>query len=127
MFNFFEPNYQPPGMLRDLQLFAPEFQITTEAAVITSANTFRALINGWYGWPKEDQLKLNLASEIALAGTPDQLLDRLNRLLFNGGMSPELRQITIDMLTALRSRSAESRVKSAIQLLTRSPEFVIQK
>jgi len=127
VFNFFEPNYQPPGMLRDLQLFAPEFQITTEAAVITSANTFRALINGWYGWPKEDQLKLNLASEIALAGTPDQLLDRLNRLLFNGGMSPELRQITIDMLTALRSRSAESRVKSAIQLLTRSPEFVIQK
>ncbi len=127
VFNFFEPNYQPPGLLRDLGIYAPEFQITTESAVVTSANTLRSLINGWYGWPKEDQLKLNLAAEIALAPTPELLIERLNRLLFAGGMSNELKTITLDMLGALRTRTPDARVKAAILLLTRSPESVIQK
>ena len=127
VFNFFEPNFQPPGVLRDLGLYAPEFQITTEASVVTGANTLRSLVRGSYGWPQADQLKLDLAAEVALVPTPDQLIERLNRLLFAGGMSNELKIIARDLLAAMRSKSAESRVKAAVILLTRSPEFVIQK
>jgi uncharacterized protein (DUF1800 family) len=127
VFNFFEPNYQPPGLLRDLGLYAPEFQITTESSVISGANTLRGLVFGWYGWPQENQLKLDLTIETALVPTPDQLVERLNRLLFCGGMSNDLKTITIDMLNALRLKTAERRAKAAVILLTRAPEFVIQK
>ena len=67
------------------------------------------------------------AAEIALAPTPELLIERLNRLLFAGGMSNELKTITLDMLGALRTRTPDARVKAAILLLTRSPESVIQK
>ena len=80
-----------------------------------------------YGWPQEHHLPLALSIQPALPPTPDQLVSRLNRLLFCGGMSNDLKTITIDMLNALRLKTAERRAKAAVILLTRAPEFVIQK
>ncbi len=37
VFNFFAPDYMPPGTLEQSGLFSPEFYITTDSTVISSA------------------------------------------------------------------------------------------
>ena len=44
VFNFYLPDYLPPGELADAGLFGPEFQIINESTVVSTANdlTLRA-------------------------------------------------------------------------------------
>lgn len=69
----------------------------------------------------------DFSRELALLATPDALLDHLNTLLFSGGMSDELRGIVKDALAAMSKKDALRRVRTAVLLLLRSPEFAIQK
>jgi hypothetical protein len=84
-------------------------------------------VDGHYGPYEDDQLRPDYTRELALAATPDALLDRLDTLLFAGGLSADLRAIVRDAVLAIPRREAERRVKSAVLLLVRSPEFAIQK
>jgi uncharacterized protein (DUF1800 family) len=127
VFNFFEPDFSPAGLVGDLGLFAPEFQITTESGVVAMANVLKRLVHGYYGPYAEDKLVPDFTTELALVSTPDALLDHLNTLLFSGGMSAELRGIVRDALVALSKKDALRRVRTAVILLVRSPEFAIQK
>ena len=127
VFNFFGPGYSPPGIIGEMGLLAPEFQITTESSVVAMSNAMKCLVNGDFGPYDEDKLRPDYTRELALAATPDALLDHLNTLLFAGGMSIELRGIVRDAIVAIPRSQAERRVRSAVLLLVRSPEFAIQK
>ncbi len=127
VFNFFDPDFKPAGLVGDLGLYAPEFQITTEAGVVAVSNALKRLIYGYYGPYEEDKLVPDFSTELALASSPDALLDHLNTLLFSGGMSTDLRGIVRDALVALSKKDALRRVRTAVMLLVRSPEFAIQK
>jgi uncharacterized protein (DUF1800 family) len=127
VFNFFDPDFKPAGLVGDVGLVGPEFQITTESSVVALANVTKRLIYGTYGPYEEDKLIPDFTTELALANTPDALLDRLDLLLFSGGMSPELRGIVHDALVSLSKKDALRRVRTAVMLLVRSPEFAIQK
>ena len=127
VFNFFDPDFVPEGLAGDLGLFAPEFQITTESSVVAFANVMKSLVYGYYGPYAEDKLVPDFTQELALALTPDPLLDRLDTLLFCGGMSAELRGIVRDALNAMSKKDPLRRVRTAVLLLVRSPEFAIQK
>jgi hypothetical protein len=88
--------------------------------------------NGFYG-NDETRLTLNLAELNALAARPADLADRLNLLLFAGGMSDGLRATIVTTLAALPQPktggggSVTDRVKAALILVAMSPEYVIQK
>jgi uncharacterized protein (DUF1800 family) len=127
VFNFFEPGYSPPGLIGELGLVAPEFQITTESSVVAMSNALRCLVDGEFGPYEEDRLRPDYSRELALAATPDALLDHLNTLLFAGGLSVELRTIVRDAVLSIPRSQPERRVRAAVLLLVRSPEFAIQK
>jgi uncharacterized protein (DUF1800 family) len=127
VFNFFAPDHSPEGQIRDLGLVAPEFQITNEATVTTATNTLRRLVRDRYGYSDMDRLRLDLTAELALAADPAALVDRLNLLLFAGGLSPELARVARDLVAQIPAADPARRVRSVIALLVMSPEFVVQK
>ena len=120
VFNFFSPDYQVPGLIAELGLKSPEFQITTEATVTTTANYLTSLIFG-------DKVVLNLSYDEMLAIDPPRLVDHLNSLLMAGNMSQGMRSTLINIISEIPETNATGRVKMAIDLVVNSPEFVIDK
>jgi uncharacterized protein (DUF1800 family) len=110
VFNFFSPFYSQSGAIQNAGLVAPEFQITTDTTVITSANKMRSAV---YQQPSSnpDAIVLDLSTQTNLASNPASLVDSLNDLLMSGQMS---------------SNTLE-RAQTAVHLLVTSPEFVIEK
>ncbi|MGD9582647.1 MAG: DUF1800 family protein [Lysobacterales bacterium] len=49
VFNFYEPDFQPPGVIADAGLFAPEFQIINENSTMLTANEMMRAICENYG------------------------------------------------------------------------------
>ncbi len=127
VFNFFAPNYAQPGAIEQAGLFAPEFQITTDTTVITSANKMRSAVYQQLSSTNPDALVLDLSSLTPLASNPTGLVDALNNLLMAGEMSAEMRNIVINAVTAIPAANALERAQTAVHLLVTAPEFVIQK
>lgn len=120
VFNFFQPDYQPLGEVNNLDLVAPEFQIT-------DAKTLAGYINGVYRWVVQgniadeydiyngepDSTYSDQISEIDLAYesmfTDDDelhiLLDRLNLVLAQGRLSDQTEQYIIDTLKEFENES----------------------
>lgn len=127
VFNFYEPNYIHPGATGEARLYGPEFQITNENSVFTTANLFYNLCHAGIGgnsdiklefsvrpthanpypWPLANPTVKNNPKdnpEIALANDNNALLDRLNILLFGGRLSSGVRSIVQAHLNSLPMR-----------------------
>jgi uncharacterized protein (DUF1800 family) len=126
VFNFFSPDYEPPGPIALAGLKSPEFEITTETTVVTIANFLRTATNFGIG-PSTDKINLNLSNEQAMAANPTQLVDHLNTLLMNGAMSSAMRTTLINAVTQIPANNPVERVNTAIYLVINSPEFAIEK
>lgn len=132
VFNFFLPDYSPPGVIRDQNLLAPEFQIMTENTLVNSFNSIISMIHYsnrnndvWTDWTTIDT-----SLEQALADMPNQLLDHLNVVLLNNLMSTELRQILLNHLGQVFPQGIEgqrAKVTDSIKLIVSSPEYLIQQ
>ncbi|HEX5629890.1 MAG TPA: DUF1800 family protein, partial [Usitatibacteraceae bacterium] len=133
VFNFFSPNYRHPGPLAAAGLVAPEFQITTETSMVGGLNFFAKLVRrGYYG--KDDtRLTMDLSELDALASNPPALVDRLNLLFMNGGMSAATRNAIVTAVGSLAvpktgdAAAISVRAKAALLMVAVSPEFTIQK
>lgn len=127
VFNFFSPDYRPAGAIAQAGLVAPEFQITTETTVVGGLNFFTNLFaQGGYGWG-DNELKFDYTRLRTLAANADSLIDELNALFFNYGMSETLRTRLREMIDGYDPGDWYWRVKSALILTSLSPEFTIQK
>jgi uncharacterized protein (DUF1800 family) len=126
VFNFFGPDYSAPGAIAAAGLKSPEFEITTDTTVVSSANYLRTAINTGLG-PSGDRITLSLAAEQTRAADPAGLVDHLNSLLMAGGMSSNMRTILINAVTQIPSNNPLERVRTAIYLVVNSPEFVVDK
>ncbi len=140
VFNFYRPNYQPTGDLRQRGLYAPELQILNEA---TSISTYNHLHGRLFQMDRDDtsllptvndarfytaRMRLNLSAEKALAVSPGALADRLNLLLMAGRMSPTMRQILVESASATSlADSGGDRVEDMIFLIASSPQFAVQR
>lgn len=145
VFNFFQYDYQPIGPVEQLNLFAPEFQIT-------NSQTITGYINGLYEWIIED----NPADEYDLFGGEDNdgyldeigsldysdeelladdshlhmLIDRLNLILAQGRLSPFAETAIIDAIKEFDQDDADDlalRTRLAIYLVMSSPEYLINR
>jgi uncharacterized protein (DUF1800 family) len=126
VFNFFSPDYESPGAIAQAGLKSPEFQITTETTVIAIANFLRNAIYSGLG-PSADRITLDLSNEQTLASNPTQLVDHLNTLLMNGGMSSSMRTTLINAVTQIPASNPTERARTAVYLVINSPEFTVQK
>ncbi|MBE2216240.1 MAG: DUF1800 family protein [Opitutaceae bacterium] len=122
VFNFFEPGYVSPGLLATANLVAPEFQITTATTIVLTSNALRSATFG-----NLSTVTLDLTAINAYQNDPAGMVDWLNTLLMGGSMSSGMRTTVIDAVTRISATTANERARTAINLITISPEYAIQK
>jgi len=125
VFNFYLPDYRPPGEMATRGLYGPEFQITTDITAITTPNYMRSSLIGWRQWlngsptpnyypgdfnlwgsyydegdPRRntDLVVPDYTAELALANDPAALLRRLDLLMTYGNLSARQHQIIREAL-----------------------------
>lgn len=136
VFNFFSPNYRQGGVLAQAGLVAPEFQVSTEATVVSLFNAFTHLIN-WsgYGWDEGTgdgggRVNLDMRTWETLAlSNPAGCVERLNLLLFNAQMSDATRATLLDLIAPgpRNDWGVAVRIRKALVFASVAPDFVIQK
>jgi uncharacterized protein (DUF1800 family) len=129
VFNFYSPDYDPPGPIADAGLVGPEFQVLNSVFAVTLPNTINTLIQSGAG-----NFRLNLADQEALAATPAALVDNLDLLLTNGTMSAATRaafQRAVEGVTQAMVPSGstlnQTKARLAVYLVMNSPDYAIQK
>jgi uncharacterized protein (DUF1800 family) len=135
VFNWFSPLYTPPNSpIETAGLLSPEMQMTNVSTVVGYINYMQdAVGSSATGGP---DLFSSYATEMSLAATPDQLLDRINLLLMAGQMSSTLYNQILAVMTSIPiptgdqnaiNAALSSRVQTAIYLTVASPDFAAQE
>lgn len=131
VFNFFSPDYQPPGALANQDLTAPEFQIFNESTSAGYLNILDDIALDKLSTKTSNPIVPNYSAELALADNPSAMLDRIALLLNGGYLSDESRT---DIVRAMNDITATQysdwklrRVKIAVLLMMASPDYLIQK
>ncbi len=134
VFNWFAPGFVPPGTdIEKAGLVAPELQMTNITSVASYLNYMQDAIGAADAGGQD--LFSAYSPEIALAQTPDKLLDRVNLLLMAGQMSPSLRQQVLDAVNSIAipagspdaaGAALKARVQVAIYLTVASPAYIAQ-
>jgi uncharacterized protein (DUF1800 family) len=134
VFNWFAPGYVPPGTsIAKAGLLAPEMGMTDVSTVVGYLNYMQSAIGA--GATTGPDVFSNYSTEIGLASTPDQLLDRINLLLMAGEMDGTLRSQILSAVNSIAIPAGDqdainaalaTRVKMAIFLTMASPSFSAQ-
>jgi uncharacterized protein (DUF1800 family) len=128
VFNFYRPGFVPPGSAIGAQkLVAPELQINTESQVTSYLNFMSDVVEKGTGDNRD--VKCSYTAEMALAATPDALIDRVGLLLTGQRLSPATRasiRTAIDSVAITASNAAATRTRIAVMLAVCSPEFLVQ-
>jgi len=131
VFNFYLPDYLPPGELADAGMFGPEFQIESESAVVATSNDLAARANAYAGNPANTAttITLDLSALFALASDPASLVAQVNHDLMYGGMSSTMHDRLVTMVGAIpyTVSTPQPRVIGLLQVVLASPEFAIEK
>lgn len=149
VFNYYQSHFGPPGLLSKNNLLAPEFQLLNQGSSISQANLLASMI---FNRHKDDpdlfsadllagidqrwgvvlvwanpplKAKLNLTTEIALASTPNLLVDRLNLLLTQGQINADDSQRIVQHISLLTDPL--DRIYEATFLMAISPEYAVQQ
>ena len=135
VFNWFAPNYTPPDTsISAAGLLAPEMQIVNVSSVVGFINYMQGAIGA--GPTSGPDLYSSYATEMSLAATPDQLLDRINLLLMSGQMSSNLYNQILAAINSIPIPSGDqnainaallNRVEAAIYLTVASPDYAAQQ
>lgn len=151
VFNFYLPTYQPPPTkdpsgtelvnFKTLNLVGPELQILNANTGVTIPNYFmkEMMVNGTTGNNgARQQVMLDFTNQLALAGTATVLLDNLDMLLTHGRMKKTGATSTYSIIQAALNNVAPDsptmsdalrlqRVRTAVYLISISPDFADQK
>ena len=132
VFNFFLPDYTPPGELSTLGLDAPEFQITTDTSIASVTNVLGYKI--FYDWRGQgsqlpEDIVVDLAPEIPFAADPVRLVDRYDLLFMGRTMSPFMFDTIVNYLETYpaNAEGLRQRVQNAVWLIQSSPEYAIER
>lgn len=148
VFNFYRPDYQHPGELKNANMNSPEFQILTESMVMSKVSALSNAIF-WrdtpHDWlePTIDGVwdvfspRLHLDRERDLSKNPADLLDHLNLLLMAGQMSQPMYELILNHLNvnkvdptwdqAGQTWARDTLVYEALFLVMASPEYAVQR
>lgn len=134
VFNFYFPHYSPPGEIADAGLVAPEFQITTDTAIVALSNDLAGwALYGYQGNPyaDDDSMLIDLSADAALAHQPERLIDRYDLLFMNGRMPAPMRQVLIAHLQGIDAQYNDDwrldRVRDALALILTSAQYAVQR
>jgi uncharacterized protein (DUF1800 family) len=150
VFNFFEPDYQFPGILANAGLITPEFQLTSDTSVIRQANfLWNGLFSDSLGQSGLSSFKsggrdifvdlrpwmgTNPANGLPWAHNNNlaALIDRLNTLFMAGQLPAGAKTIIRNYVQTLAyttptTNQLRDRIRAVVHLIVTSPDFTIQK
>ncbi len=128
VFNFYTSDYRPPGILSDVMIDAPEFQIfnaTTSIGYINMVDSIALLGNALD--VEEGLVSFDFSQELTLVNSPDLLVEHLSIKLTNGSLQPKTKEIIQEAIEAMSDSNEVERVKMAIYLTACTPEFAVLK
>jgi len=130
VFNFFRPGYVPPSTVLSAGTVAPEFQLVNESSVGGYLNYMTNVINS--GINSAD-IKAAYSAELPLVTDAQALVQRLNKLMCAGQLSPATQTLMVNALNATAVTAASSdtvkrnRLCAAVLMVMASAEYLIQK
>ena len=134
VFGYYRPGFVPPNTAFSAnRITVPEFQIVNEASTALWVNTALAMAGSGLGWTDTgNDVKANLQplADLSTAGDVDGLIERLNLLLYAGGMSATLKQDLLESVTSVFGNDAAShlnRARVALFIALASPEYMVQR
>ncbi|MBI3896956.1 MAG: DUF1800 family protein [Gammaproteobacteria bacterium] len=130
VFNSFRPDYAPTGNILNAGLAAPEFQITTEVTVTSTARAFDNLTHRVADGRADTLVPDYTAFVVDASSNPERLVDRLNLLLTANTLSASTRTTLINMLKTMPSTTDKDkldRVRHTAWVISMSPDFAVQK
>lgn len=136
VFNFFLPDYIPPGDAAQANLLAPEFQILTDNAVVGFSNQTSWIVSAMNNTnppdlsdPDDVLTRVDLSSLRQLRNNPDALIEQLDVLFMSGQMSNHMRTVIKNYILTFgaESEGGYKRIEEAIWMIINSPEYVIEK
>jgi uncharacterized protein (DUF1800 family) len=129
VFNFYSPDYEPPGAISNARLVGPEFQILNAVTAVAFPNAVNTLIASGTG-----NMRLDLSAQEALAANPDALLDNLDLLLTHGTLSADSRAKILTAVNGITTAMVpngstlnQQRARLAVYLVALSPDYAILK
>jgi uncharacterized protein (DUF1800 family) len=148
VFNFYRPDYQHPGELKNANMNSPEFQILTESMIMSKASTLSNAIF-WRDTPHDwleptidgnwDAFspRLHLDREREFSKNPAELLDHLNLIVMAGQMSQPMYDLILNHLNNNKVDPTwgeegqmwqrDTLVYEALFLVMASPEYAAQR
>jgi uncharacterized protein (DUF1800 family) len=134
VFGYYRPGFVPPNTAFSAnRITVPEFQIVNESTTALWVNTALAMAGSGLGWTDTgNDVKANLQplADLSAAGDVDGLIERLNLLLYAGGMSASLKQDLLESVTSVFGNDAAShmnRARVALFIALASPEYMVQR
>lgn len=130
VFNFFRPDYAPPGEIAAAGLVAPEMQITNELTGALTTNIMTVAVFVWNRFDANlapEAVAIDFSGDISAASDPAVLVTRIADRLLGGTISTELRR-EAEALAAQYPAGQESlRVLEVVHLIATSPEYAVQR
>jgi len=128
VFNFYPPNFPAPGTTLD----GPPFKIMLTGTILNRANFANRILFGGNVNPDATVAgatgtQVNLQPFQALAGDPDQLLDRLNLVFMHNTLSPQARQAVLTAVNAYAANDTLGRVRQAAYLIATSAQYQVEQ
>ena len=134
VFNFYFPHYSPPGEIAEAGLVAPEFQITTDTAIVSVSNDLAGrVLYGYAGNPYAgaSEMLIDLSAAEALADQPLRLIDHYDLLLMHGQMPAAMRRVLIDHVEAIGPAYNDDwrldRARDGLALILTSAQYAVQR
>lgn len=132
VFNFFSPDYAPPGILSEHDLLAPELEMVTEN-YLTRTSNFLAYSTLWghtesEGENQDDQrILIDLSSLIPMVDNTEQLLAHLNMMLLGGKMSEPMQVILTQAFDETAGQEINARLSNLLFMIMISAQYTVQK
>ncbi len=129
VFNFFSPAFSQGGVIRDMELKSPEFQIHNESSIIniTSAMLSHTIWNNTESTSDQNLAPINISKLMLLDADRESLYALLGKLTLGNPLSDHLRTQADYLLDARKNASSELRAEELLFLFVSSPEAAVQR
>ena len=136
VFNFYPPDYSPAGPLAQNGLLGPEFAITNSTSVAGFADFSKWGIIGGFDHGSStpgNRMIPDTAFYLALATSPQELIDELDLLLCAGGMNTAFKAQVVQSVSKVKvsnpitTAQRTERLNMALWLIINSPDYSVQK
>ena len=127
VFNFFRPDYQPPGLLTQSGLVGPTFQITDSYSSISLPNKLWEMtqsgLTQWSGY----HFAPDYSDLLRSAGDADALVDQVSLLFCGGSISAATRDNILAAVIQVPASEPLLRARLALYLAVTCPEGAVQR